>query len=197
ELRKAGMRQKLAGQPFQVLEALLERPQEIVTREELRKRLWPDNTFVDYDLALKKAVNRLREVLGDSADSPRFIETVPRLGYRFIAPVTFNGALAATPQTAAENSPPSQSVSTTVPGQNTFLARRFWLLGAIAALASLSLALAFYRGSTAKGTTHAIIKSLAVLPLKNLSGDPTQEYLADGMTEALIGRLSAIRDLRV
>jgi len=81
EVRKAGMRQKLAGQPFQVLQALLERPQEIVTREELRERLWPGNTFVDYDLTLKKAVNRLREVLGDSAESPHFIETIPRRGY--------------------------------------------------------------------------------------------------------------------
>ncbi len=87
EVRKAGMRQKLTGQPFQVLQALLERPQEIVTREELRERLWPGNTFVDYELALKKAVNRLREVLGDSAESPRFIETVPRRGYRFIGTV--------------------------------------------------------------------------------------------------------------
>ena len=85
EVRKAGIRQKLAGQPFQVLQVLLEHPQEIVTREEFRQRLWPGNTFVDYELALKKAVNRLREVLGDSADSPRFIETIPRRGYRFIA----------------------------------------------------------------------------------------------------------------
>src|SRR5438552_12339160 len=82
------MRQKLAGQPFQVLQALLERPQEIVTREELRQRLWPDNTFVDYELAVKKAVNRLREVLGDSAESPHFIETIPRRGYRFIGAIT-------------------------------------------------------------------------------------------------------------
>jgi DNA-binding winged helix-turn-helix (wHTH) protein/tetratricopeptide (TPR) repeat protein len=84
EVRKAGMRQKLAGQPFQVLQALLERPQEIVTREELRERLWPGNTFVDYELGLKKAVNRLREVLGDSAESPHFIETIPKRGYRFL-----------------------------------------------------------------------------------------------------------------
>jgi Tol biopolymer transport system component/DNA-binding winged helix-turn-helix (wHTH) protein len=90
EVRKAGMKQKLAGQPFQVLQALLERPQEIVTREELRERLWPGNTFVDYELALKKAVNRLREVLGDSAENPHYIETVPRRGYRFIA--SLNGA---------------------------------------------------------------------------------------------------------
>jgi DNA-binding winged helix-turn-helix (wHTH) protein len=84
EVRKAGMKQKLAGQPFQVLQALLERPHEIVSREELREHIWPGNTFVDYDLALKKAVNRLREVLGDSAESPHFIETIPKRGYRFL-----------------------------------------------------------------------------------------------------------------
>jgi DNA-binding winged helix-turn-helix (wHTH) protein len=87
EVRKSGMRQKLTGQPFHVLQVLLERPQEIVTREELRQRLWPDNTFVDYELALKKAVNRLREVLGDSAETPHFIETIPRRGYRFIGSI--------------------------------------------------------------------------------------------------------------
>jgi TolB-like protein/Flp pilus assembly protein TadD len=84
ELRKSGMRQKLVGQPFEVLRLLLERPLEIVTREELQQRIWPKGTFVDYDLSLKKAVNRIREVLGDSAESPRFIETIPRQGYRFI-----------------------------------------------------------------------------------------------------------------
>jgi len=91
ELRKSGMRQKLAGQPFQVLQLLLEHPQHIVTHEELQQRIWPQGTFVDYDLALKKAVNRIREVLGDSAESPRFIETIPRRGYRFIAQVSGNG----------------------------------------------------------------------------------------------------------
>ena len=91
ELRKSGMRQKLVGQPFQVLQVLLERPQEIVTREELQQRIWPQDTFVDYDLALRKSIARLREVLGDSADSPRFIETIPRRGYRFIAQLSVNG----------------------------------------------------------------------------------------------------------
>src|SRR5215467_1368322 len=86
ELRKSGMRLKLAAQSFRVLQLLLEHPQEIVTREDLRRRIWPSDTFVDYDLALRKAVTRLREVLGDSAESPRFIETIPRRGYRFIAP---------------------------------------------------------------------------------------------------------------
>jgi TolB-like protein/Tfp pilus assembly protein PilF len=87
EVRKAGMRQRLAGHPFQVLQALLEHPQEVVTREELRQRLWPNNTYVDFDLGLRKAVNRLRAVLGDSAENPRLIETLARRGYRFIAPI--------------------------------------------------------------------------------------------------------------
>src|SRR5260370_38454217 len=87
ELRKSGLRLKLVGQPFQVLQLLLQRPQEVVTREELRQCLWPDDRFVDYDLALKRIINRLREVLGDSAENPRFIETIPRRGYRFITPV--------------------------------------------------------------------------------------------------------------
>ncbi len=88
ELRKSGIRQKLVGQPFQVLQILLEHPQEVVTREELRQRIWSNHTFIDHDLALKKAVNRIRDALGDSAESPRFIETLPRRGYRFIPPVT-------------------------------------------------------------------------------------------------------------
>jgi cholera toxin transcriptional activator len=85
ELRKAGARLNLPTQPFQVLTLLLERPGELVTREELRRRLWPDGTFVDFEHGVNAIVNRLRETLGDSADRPRFIETVPRRGYRFIA----------------------------------------------------------------------------------------------------------------
>src|ERR1700692_1520388 len=87
ELRKQGLRLKLAEQPFQVLVVLLERPGEIVTREEMRNRLWPGDTFVDFDHGLNNAVMRLREVLGDASENPRFVETIPRRGYRFIAPV--------------------------------------------------------------------------------------------------------------
>src|SRR5437899_6718455 len=90
ELRKNGSKLKLAGQPFQVLTILLERPRELVTREELQKRLWPD-TFVDVDHNLNTAINKIREVLGDSAESPRFVETLPRRGYCFIAPVERRG----------------------------------------------------------------------------------------------------------
>src|SRR5678809_1579961 len=86
ELRKGGLRLKLSGQPFQVLAILLEQPGAVVTREELQKRLWPD-TFVDVDHNLNTAINKIREVLGDSAENPRFVETLPRRGYRFIAPV--------------------------------------------------------------------------------------------------------------
>ena len=91
ELRRQGKRVRVQEQPFQILTALLERPGEIVSREELRQRLWPNDTFVDFDHSLNTAVNKMREVLGDSATSPRFVETVARKGYRFIAPVERTG----------------------------------------------------------------------------------------------------------
>src|SRR5216684_512489 len=87
ELRKQGVRLQLQPKPFQMLAILLERPGEIVTREELRRRLWDDDTFVDYESGLNTAANRLRLKLGDSADTPRYVETMARSGYRFIAPV--------------------------------------------------------------------------------------------------------------
>src|SRR6201997_3272772 len=99
ELRKAGVKMKLSGQPFQVLSILLECPGELVTRQEFQSQLWPD-TFVDVDHNLNTAINKIREVLGDSAESPRFVETVPRRGYRFIAPLEGNG-IATPPVTPA------------------------------------------------------------------------------------------------
>ena len=87
ELRKNGVKLKLQEQPFQVLAMLLERPGEVVAREELRQRLWPADTFVDFDHSLNTAINKLRDALGDTAANPRFIETLARRGYRFIAPV--------------------------------------------------------------------------------------------------------------
>src|SRR3989442_14389445 len=92
ELRKSGARIKLQEQPFQILSMLLERPGDVLTREELRQKLWPADTFVDFDNGLNTAIKKLRDTLGDSADSPRFIETLPKRGYRFIYPV--NGARA-------------------------------------------------------------------------------------------------------
>src|SRR5579863_2094714 len=101
ELRKNGLRLKLSEQPFQILAMLVEKPGEIVSREYLRDRLWPGDTFVDFDHGLNNAVMRLREVLGDSSDHPRFIETLPRRGYRFIAPLEVRKTIAEEPSNAA------------------------------------------------------------------------------------------------
>src|SRR5262252_2319040 len=92
ELRKQGVKVKLQEQPFQILQVLLEHPGEVVTREELQHRIWPADTFVDFDHGLYNAIKRLREALGDTADTPRFIETLPKRGYRFIATVNGNGS---------------------------------------------------------------------------------------------------------
>ena len=100
ELHKSGLKLKIQEQPFQVLKLLLERPGEIVTREELITELWPDGTFVEFDRSLNIAVNKIREALGDSASSPRFVETVPRRGYRFLAPVEVVGGPPSPPAAA-------------------------------------------------------------------------------------------------
>src|SRR5262249_41590420 len=105
ELRKSGLKVRLRGQAFQVLAMLLERPGEVVTREELQQRLWPEGTFVDFDHGLNTAINKIREVLGDSAENPRFVETLARRGYRFIAPVEEVG------RTVPPNAHPEASVS--------------------------------------------------------------------------------------
>jgi len=200
ELRKSGMRLRLAGQPFQVLAVLVERPGELVTREELRSKLWLADTFVDFDHGLNNAVARIREVLDDSSDAPRYVETIPRRGYRFIAPLTdlrpTAGPASAKLGPASEITRRQASAPSVLPTEKRPIRRRV-LLGGVAVLALFAIILALYRSSAAKRTTHPAINSLAVLPLKNLSGDPGQEYLADGMTEALIGYLSRIHDLRV
>lgn len=178
ELRKAGVKLKLPGQPFQVLAILLESPGEVVTREELQKRLWPD-TFVDVDHNLNTAINKIREVLGDSAESPRFVETLPRRGYRFI------GALTPVP---ADRPPPAPSS----------LVRRYVTVGA-AFLFLLALSgAAFLKWRLARRAADpGTIRSLAVLPLSNLSADPSQQYLVDGMTEELTSEISQLHSLRV
>jgi len=200
ELRKSGMRLRLAGQPFQVLAVLVERPGELVTREELRSKLWLADTFVDFDHGLNNAVARIREVLDDSSDAPRYVETIPRRGYRFIAPLTDSRPTAVPASAklglASEITRRQASAPSVLPTEKRPIRRRV-LLGGVAVLALFAIILALYRSSAAKRTTHPAINSLAVLPLKNLSGDPGQEYLADGMTEALIGYLSRIHDLRV
>ncbi len=210
EIRKHGVRLKLPEQPFQVLSVLLENPGEIVTRDELRTRLWPSDTFVDFDHGLNNAVMRLREVLGDSSENPRFVETIPRRGYRFIAPV------AGIPLPATSTIPPHED-SGHVPVEVAKLepvetpaevrpepADRPWpstgrlvVVGAGILLACLLGAAAFYRYHRAGAIAPAQSKSLIVLPLENLSGDKDQDYFADGMTDDLIANLAKIHSLRV
>src|SRR5437667_6091555 len=134
ELRKDGIKIRLQEQPLQILQILLEHPGELVSREALRKRVWPTDTFVDFDHGINNAIKRLREALGDTAETPRYIETLPRKGYRFVQQIQSN--------------------------------------------------------------EHRV-RSLAVLPLENLSRDPEQEYFAEGLTEALITTLAKIGELRV
>ena len=191
ELRKEGVRVRLEGQPLAILEILLDRPGELVTREELQKKLWPAGTFVDLEHSLNAAVKRLRSGLNDSADQPRFIETLARRGYRFVAPV---GGFVSNREIEKAMSVPCESKAWTPVG---FRARGLWL-GAVA-VCLVAITVWGWRQSRNRPAITAIpaIRSLAVLPLENLSGDPSQEYLAHGITEEVIGRLSMIRGLRV
>ncbi|MDH5323688.1 MAG: winged helix-turn-helix domain-containing protein, partial [Gammaproteobacteria bacterium] len=167
ELYRDGKRVRLQIQPFRVLEMLVEHAGQVVTREELRLRLWPSHVFVDFDRGLNNAVARLREALSDDADYPRFIETLPRVGYRFIVP-------ASQPATA-------QNISSPAP------IRKIWLLPAIAVVAALAI---FFFADDREPEHAATTFTVAVLPVRDLSNDGNQDYFAAGITDALITRLS-------
>lgn len=205
ELRKNGMRLRLSGQPFQILAVLVERAGEVVTREELHSKLWSADTFVDFDHGLNNAVARIREVLDDSSEAPRYLETIPRRGYRFMVPLA-DVRQATLPPSAPEPkvSPADEMARPGVSGSSVLVPERKFastrlrvLLGGVTLLAVLTFALVLDRGSVTKDTGQPAIKSLAVLPLENLSGDPDQEYFADGMTEVLISELGKISVPRV
>ncbi|MGB8536803.1 MAG: tetratricopeptide repeat protein [Acidobacteriaceae bacterium] len=222
EVRKAGVRIRVQQQPFKVLEVLLERPGEAVTREELRSRVWPNESFGDFDQAVNIAIAKLRSALGDSADNPRYIETLPKRGYRFIADVWFVDAdgrvrrpesvSAGSPENEPGRQPPANVLavppvtepvtefrpepqnlaSAVAPHRPKRLGPR--ALMALAAMAILAiLSVLFFR---ARARAPAI-RSLAVLPLENLSGDASQNYFSDGMTDELITDLAQISALRV
>jgi TolB-like protein/DNA-binding winged helix-turn-helix (wHTH) protein/Flp pilus assembly protein TadD len=206
EVRKAGLRIRVQQQPMKLLEILLERPGEVVTREELRSRIWADESFGDFDQAVNIAIAKLRSALGDSAENPRFIETLPKRGYRFIADVLVVDADARPkrPESAAGDLPGLERK--TEPGdklQGAGLAvapkRQLWpalrVIVAFALVLSLPiLAVWLFRP---RGRAPTGIRSLAVLPLDNLSADASQNYFADGMTEELITDLAQISALRV
>jgi TolB-like protein/DNA-binding winged helix-turn-helix (wHTH) protein/Tfp pilus assembly protein PilF len=236
EVRKAGVRIRVQQQPLKLLEALLEHPGKVITREELRSRVWPNESFGDFDQAVNIAIAKLRSALGDSAENPRYIETLPKRGYRFIAEVSFVDAdgRIRRPDSASVDStgtepghrlegngmagPPEPELGHQLQGnglavppvtergpqiQGTGLAvspkRRLRLTGrGIVALALvLSLAILCVLFVRSRGHRSAAIRSLAVLPLENLSGDAAQSYFSDGMTDELITDLAQISALRV
>ena len=179
ELHKAGVKVKLQEQPFRVLALLVERAGQVVTREELRQRVWPTDAYVAFDQGLNNAIKKVRDALGDSADSPRFVETLARHGYRFVAPV---GAL---PQRHSE------------PQVRSGL-RSHWKFAFIGlASASLLAALAYWawHRSNAGAPTEKVI--LAVLPFDSLGHDPDQEFFSDGLTEEMIAQLGKLNPERL
>ena len=201
ELRKHGLRVRLQEQPFQVLAVLLEHPGDVVTREELQKKLWPADTFVDFDHGLNKAVNKIREALGDSAESPRFVETVARRGYRFLAEVKVaDAAPVRSPELATQRPSAAEARNRRPLGGELAVLKHplpslvwkisvFVLLAVVAFLATWKL--------HSWNRPSPVIRSLAVLPLESLSSDASQDYFADGMTDELIADLGQISALRV
>jgi TolB-like protein/DNA-binding winged helix-turn-helix (wHTH) protein/Tfp pilus assembly protein PilF len=261
QLRKNGLKVKLQDQPFQILVMLLEHAGEVVTREELHQRLWPADTFTDFDHGLNNAINRLREALRDSADKPRYVETLPRRGYRFIAAVDVGAGLAPPgvapdgelmgggtraraqastpaqpalspleghrPEASSLLGAPERSRRELVEGQGVPLpepggnggavateagpavvigelpSQPLWplRLAAITAMLVVAVAVGWYVWHRSHlqlaGATPDRIRSVAVLPLENVSGVKEQEYFADGLTDALITNLAEIGSLRV
>jgi TolB-like protein/DNA-binding winged helix-turn-helix (wHTH) protein/Flp pilus assembly protein TadD len=201
ELRKHGLRVRLQEQPFQVLAMLLEHPGEVVTREELQKKLWPADTFVDFDHGLNKAVNKIREALSDSAESPRFVETVARRGYRFLAEVKVaDAAPIRSPELATEPHPTAEARDRPDVAEKVAMSKRLlpslaWKISAFALLLLMASLAAWKLHS--RNRPSPVIRSLAVLPLESLSSDASQDYFADGMTDELISDLGQISALRV
>ena len=198
ELHKQGVKVKLEDQPFKVPQILLEKPGQIVARNELRARVWPANTYVEFDQGLYSAMGRLRETLGDSSESPRFVETLPRRGYRFIAPITESAPITENARIAE----PDPRVEKGIPKAANRL-RRF-AVSVVAGLLGGALLLGVFLGFDIAGAREWLrrsstrpVRSLAVLPLENLSGDPEQEYFVDGMTGELITDLARLGNLRV
>jgi TolB-like protein/DNA-binding winged helix-turn-helix (wHTH) protein len=197
ELTKQGKRLPLQEQPFQLLAMLVQRPGELVSREELCARIWPQ-TIVDFDHGLNKGISKIRDALGDSAENPRFIETVARRGYRFLADVAAVQdrsleTAAGDPAVQADAGPlarPEAGISS----RGALRALTWRLMGfGLALVLAAALSWVLYNSRNSAPT----IRSLAVLPLKNLSGDVSQDYFTDGMTEELITQLGQISALRV
>jgi TolB-like protein/DNA-binding winged helix-turn-helix (wHTH) protein len=210
ELEKQGRKIRLEGQPVQVLICLLENPGELVTREELHRKLWPADTFVNFEHGLNAAVKRLRQAIQDSATNPRFVETLPRRGYRFIAPIQVVAETEDVSSTrdvapVAEAPASREAVEATDRGEagrtETTVAvvtrqrPRAWKISGLVLFILLGISAAWI--VRPGRNSPPVIRSLAVLPLENLSDDASQEYFSDGMTDELITELGQISQLRV
>ena len=179
ELHKAGVKVKLQDQPLRVLALLIERAGQLVTRDELRQKVWPTDVYVDFDQGLNNAIRKVRDALGDSADSPRFIETVARHGYRFVAPVS------AAPERPSE------------PRSHGLRALRNALFGLAACLLAALAYWAWQGGAATRARVPSENVILAVLPFDNLSRDPDQEFFSDGLTEEMIAQLGKLNPERL
>jgi TolB-like protein/DNA-binding winged helix-turn-helix (wHTH) protein/Tfp pilus assembly protein PilF len=206
ELRKQGVRVRLQEQPFHVLWLLLDRAGEVVTRDELRQRIWPSSVYVDFDHGMNNAVARVREALGDTAGSPRFIETLPRLGYRFVCPVTRDApstlmSALAVPPAEPPAAPAPAPAPAPAAGVSKWLDRR--VLARSAAAMVLLVALAVTPWLVTRNANEPVAHplplepSIAVLPFSNLGDGEEAEIFADGLTEELINRLAEIDGLWV
>lgn len=204
ELRKRGLRIRLQEQPLQALAMLLDHHGELVTREQLQKRLWPDDTLADLDHGLNKVINKIRDALGDSAENPRFIETVARRGYRFLAEVKTTDMASLRnsdpfPQLGTPREDPKANDPPTLTG---VLKKRAHALPSLSLMIGVPVLVALIT-SLATWQLHSInrpalgIRSIAVIPLESLSSDASQNYFADGMTDELISDLGQISALRV
>jgi TolB-like protein/DNA-binding winged helix-turn-helix (wHTH) protein/Tfp pilus assembly protein PilF len=195
ELYQDGRKIKIQERPFKILSILLESPGEVVTREDLRLRLWSADTFVDFDHSLAVAVSKIREALGDSAEEPRFIETVGRRGYRFLGACPHPEAVS----TPLENDRPMLLSPSAAPitAAPTTWRKRAALSALILMLLAVTVAGTFYIRNRRSIAALPRISSLAVLPMVNLSGDPAQDYFSDGITDELITDLARLPGVRV
>ncbi len=217
ELSRQGRRIKLPGLPFEVLIALLQQPGELVTREELQRRLWPDGTFVDFDNNINAAVTRLRQALGDSADTPQYVETLPRLGYRFIGTMETKGTADPTSDEKPNNErairlkpdatdetrsairlkPDATDETRSAIRLRPDATRGAWI-GALVAALLVTAAVAGWRLWRTPQTLSPSSKlTILVLPFDNLTGDPEQAYISDGVSEEMITELARIAPARL
>jgi len=205
-LTKSGYRIRLQDQPFQVLALLIERQGSVVSREELKERLWASDTFVAFDDGLNTAIKKLRAALSDTADNPRFVETIPRVGYRFVAPVSFSEQelVPEVNRSADLGGPPlassdSTEIPETTPAPSSSRLSNHplrWKLALVALFVAGALAFKFSK-RPGPVSTSGEFEAIAVLPLQNMSNVPAQEYVADGMTDEIITDLAKLAGPKV